>query len=456
MRRSRRYAAPVPESDTTWPSRLPLLLLAFIIATIAVLPGLPFVVSVPATVCLLWTLRQMWSASVEPAVSLVMAVGAAVAPAAIAAVVLPAVVLDDGQWIASVLGVLAIASGLASASRPRLFLGHLAVVAALHLYYVSSARPLIDVGFFVRGSTRGLLDGVNPYALTFPNPYNASETASFYAPQFVDGDRILLGFPYLPGAVVAYLPGSLLSDVRYVSVAAILVTTWLAWRLATDRVGRLLVAAMPVTPLSLLTTTCYWVEPLLALGVALLATSMARRSRSWGVVSLLLLLSVKQYAIVWLPLERLVRRRLGWSVLALAVALSAVVVVGFFLWDPDRFWLSVVQAQFSQPYRPDSVSLAVDLVNAGLPVPSVALSIGSLASGLLVALWVRVKAPTSTTWTVLGLALSFLATVLMSKQAFANYYFFIHVCIVIGIAAWPADSRRPAAVDVEAREDAHG
>jgi hypothetical protein len=209
--------------------------------------------------------------------------------------------------------------------------------------------------------------------------------------------------------------------------------------MATDPVGRMLVATLPLTALALLVSVNYWVEPVLVLGAALLAWSARRGSRTGGAAALALLLSTKQYAVVWLPLERLVRRTLGLRALLVGVGVAAVLVVGGLLWAPADFWRAVVRAQLVQPYRSDSVSLAVDLVNAGIPLPSVALSVGSLLAGLAIAGWVRATAPADATWLVLGLGLSLLGTVLLSKQAFTNYYFLIHACTVFGIALWPAD-----------------
>ena len=325
---------------------------------------------------------------------------------------------------------------------PRLFWFYLAAVAALHVFHVRDLAPDIDVGYFVRDSTAALLEGRNPWSLTFPNPYTAAETAELYAPELVHGDRITIGFPYLPSSVLGYLPGHLLGEVRLASVAAVLAATAIVWRMATDRVGRLLVVTVPLTALSLLVSVNYWVEPVLVLAVALLAWAVRRGSRAGGAVAVALLLSTKQYAVVWLPLERLVRRTVGVRALLVGVGVAAVLVVGAFLSAPEDFWRSVVTAQFVQPYRADSISLAVDLVNAGVPIPSAVLSIGSLLAGLAIATWVRVTAPATATWAVLGVGLALLGTVLLSKQAFTNYWFLVHACTAFGVALWPADLGR--------------
>ena len=423
----------------TWPSRLPLVALAGVASTLAIVQLVPFLATVPAAACLLVALASTRATGgAEP--RWVVPLAAAVAGVGvIAGQLVMALGFTDHPGAALALGGLALVTAVGAVVAPRVFWLHLVVAAALHLFYVRGPEPVIDVSYYLRDSTAALLDGRNPWSLTFHNPYSAAETARLFAPDLVDGDRILIGYPYLPGSLAVYVPGHLLGEVRLVSIAALLAGTALVWRMTTDVVGRLLVATLPLTALALLVSVHYWVEPVLVLAAALLAWSLRRGSRLGGGAAVVLLLTAKQYAIVWLPLERMVRRVLGVRALLVGVGVATLLVVGAFLWSPSDFWSSVVRAQFVQPYRSDSVSLAVDLVNAGVPLPATALSVGSLLAGLGVAWWVRATAPVDATWAVLGLGLSLLATVLLSKQAFTNYFFLIHACTVFGIALWPHD-----------------
>lgn len=425
----------------SWPSRSPLVWMTFVTSCLAFTETVPFLVTVPAAACLVIVLWRIRAGGEESPNTRVLAMGVLLTSVTLAQLL---VALGFGQRSvpALLLGVGALVTALGAVMRPRAIWLHLVVTAALHVVWIRGVDSDIDVGYFVRDSTAALMDGRNPFSLTFPNPYTAAESSQYWAPELVDGDRITIGFPYLPGALLGYLPGHLLGEVRLASVAALLVAVALVWRLTTEPVGRILVAALPLSPLALLVTTQYWVEPLIVLGVALMAWAVRRGSRSWGAVALVALLTVKQYAVIWLPLERVVRRRLGVRTLAWGVGVSAVLVGGAFLSEPSGFWRSVVTAQFVQPYRPDSISLAVDLVDAGLPIPVAALSVCSLLAGLGIAAWVRATAPANATWLVLGLGLSLLGTVLLSKQAFTNYYFVVTACTVFGVALWPTDHGR--------------
>jgi hypothetical protein len=422
-----------------WPTRLPLLLLSLFIGVLTVGGTPPLLVTVPIALLIVMVCAATRTGGSETGLivpaALVVAAGTVMAPLQLVWLALDAM---PAAVPFALLGACA-ASTILAALKPRWFYPHLALQAAFLVVMLKNIAPLGDVRILIGDSLGALLAGGNPYGLTFPNPYSAEETKRFWAPEFISGDRIDVGFPYLPGALIGDLPGYVLGDVRYASLAAVLLSAALAWRLTSDVVGRALVAALPTSVLSMTTVLGYWVEPLMLLGVALLTWSMANGRKSTGIIGLALLLTVKQYAVVLLPLEKLVRRRLGLRSLLVAVAAAAALVGAFFLVGPSDFWRSVVLLHFSQPFRPDSTTLSVDLVNIGVPIPSWAMATASLAAGLTVAGWVRVTARASATWTALGTGLALAATVLLSKAGHVNYYFVIHGCLVIGLAAWPRE-----------------
>jgi hypothetical protein len=59
-----------------------------------------------------------------------------------------------------------------------------------------------------------------------------------------------------------------------------------------------------------------------------------------------------------------------------------------------------------------------------------------LAAGLATALLIAWKAPRTPVTLATGFALCLLATVLLSKQAFVNYYALIAAALTISIATW--------------------
>lgn len=423
-------------------ARTPVLLLAALIATFVLGASVPFLVTLPATLLLAWALLSLRPGAPAQGPTLpyahLLAWGG---PLLMAALSTYATASGATRPVVVVTGVVLLGTSLAAAHFPRLFGVHLAVAALQLVVLVRTVHPPSDVQYMVGDSVAALLRGVNPYGLTFPNPYTVADTARFWNLDFISGDRIDVGYPYLPAPLLVDVPGHLLGDIRYASVLALLGATALAWRVATEPVGRLLVATLPATPLALRTTLGYWVEPVMVLGLVLLVWAMVTRRRWAGVLGGVLLLSTKQYAVVLLPLERLVRERLGARTVWVLTGVVAALIGGFFLLDPRAFWRAVVELHLSQPYRSDSISLATDLVDAGLPVPVAALSVASVVAGLCVALLVRWRAPAGAAWLALGTGLALLATVLLSKQAFINYYFVIHAALVLALAARPRESR---------------
>lgn len=406
----------------------------------------PFALTVPAAVLLVWMLAlapagprrqgrlegrtERWSTY---AVVLLLAVGAGMAS-------LMGEFHAESVVVAVAVPIVA-GIGMISALRASLAWAYFVALAVYLGLVVLTSDVMLDVHFLLVDSIRGLLAGHDPYALTFPNPYSETQTARYYAPEFISGDRINVGFPYLPTALFLDLPGYLVGDLQWSSAVAVFLTVLLAWKLTSDEVGRLLAVALGVNPLTLLVVTYDWVEPFLGLGVALLAWSVSRRRPAGGVAGIVLLLTVKQYAVVWLPLERLVRRTLGARVLIGGVLIAAVVITPFVVADPQAFWRAAVLLQMRQPFREDSRSLVVEVATLGGWTPSALASALSLCAGVATAWWVRRKAPPSATWASAGLGLSLLATVLLSKQAFANYYFLVLVALTFAAVSWPGDSK---------------
>ncbi|WP_415839401.1 glycosyltransferase 87 family protein, partial [Nocardioides zeicaulis] len=268
-----------------------------------------------------------------------------------------------------------------------------------------------------------MLHGTSPYAITIENPYDAAGTRAFYGPGVVVDGIVQYGFPYLPASLLLDVPAHLLGDPRWMHLAAVLLTTGLAWRMATDRLGRAVALLLVCGTTASTVVLAYWVEPLLA--ALLLLTVLAMRSgRTWAAVPLGLLFASKQYAVSYAPALVTVARSRGWRTVALAAAVGAVVVVPFVVWDPREFVRSVVELQFIQPFRDDAVSLLPGLkaLLGGLPDWAVQVS---PVIGLLVSALVAWRTRPGATAFAIGVALSLLVTVLTSKVGFMNYYYFI-------------------------------
>src|SRR4029078_11254266 len=115
-------------------------------------------------------------------------------------------------------------------------------------------------------------------------------------------------------------------------------------------------------------------------------------------------------------------RRLGTVAVAAGVALAGVLCLGFFAGAPSGFWNDVVTYIPLQAYRTDSVSLLVVVSQELGRPPSWVTSVVPLAVAFVVPPFVAVRLRAGATASAASFALGLLATVLLSKIAFANYF----------------------------------
>ena len=116
--------------------------------------------------------------------------------------------------------------------------------------------------------------------------------------------------------------------------------------------------------------------------------------------------------------------------------------------DPQAFYRSGVELQFIQPFRRDAISLlpAISELVGEIPASLVGVApfLGLVVSGLVA--WVTRPGPTSF---ALCVGLGLLATVLVSKVGFLNYYVFIGTALLVAGVTWPTDN--PASLRRESR-----
>jgi hypothetical protein len=117
--------------------------------------------------------------------------------------------------------------------------------------------------------------------------------------------------------------------------------------------------------------------------------------------------------------------------------LAAAITLPFFLINPAAFWKAIVEYQLIQPFRSDSISLLVSSVNSfGWPAPWT-YAVLPLAGGGLTALALALRTPRTPPAFAAAVGLTLLVTILLSKQAFMNYYFLVSGAFLIAAVAWP-------------------
>ena len=296
-----------------------------------------------------------------------------------------------------------------------------------------------DVQLFLHDGANALLHGHNAYSMTFPNIYPSPRAELFYGPGVVVDGRVTYGFPYLPVTLLVTIPGQLLGDVRFTQLIAMLITALVLRRLAPDRVGRAASVLGVAAPVAIPMLTGAWTEPSLVALLACLVLALERRRQAMLAVLLGLFLVSKQYVVIAVPVVWLIGPWLTRRLILICLGVAAAVTLPFFLVDPTAFWRAIVEFQLVQPFRADSLSLLVSSVKAfGWPPPWT-YSVLPLAGGGLTAIALALRAPRTPAAFAAGVGLTLLVTILLSKQAFMNYYFLVSGALLIAAVAWPTE-----------------
>jgi len=296
----------------------------------------------------------------------------------------------------------------------------------------ASPAPFIDVFVFQTQGSDALLRGANPYAMTFPNIYRHG---FFYGEHVVANGRLLFGFPYPPLSLfLALLARLAAGDPRYAQLTAIvLAAACMAW----SRGGRLAAGAaalLLLTPRGFYVLEMAWTEPLL---VGLLAATVfcaCRFPRALPVM-LGLMLCVKQYTVFMVPLIWLLtplRGRALWRLLVGAATTALVVSLPLALLDPTSFYWSVLELQFHQPFRIDSLSFLAASWSPGHAAPPWWLAFLGAAAAVAFSLW---RAPRTPAGFAAATAFVYCVFFALNKQAFANYYYFVvgSLCLAVAV-----------------------
>jgi hypothetical protein len=288
-----------------------------------------------------------------------------------------------------------------------------------------------DVQIFADEAARLLTEGKNPYSTRMPNVMGAD--LPFYWDGATDKNgRLPFGYPYMPLSAIFSIPGYLLGDIRLANAFAII---GIAFCLAYARpsvTSQLAATVFLLFPSTLLMLIMSWTEPV-ALFFLAATVFCSFRAPKWLFLALGCLIASKQYTLFLLPLLPLVFpdkakwRPLLWQSLGVAALLT----VPMALWDIDGFYRSVVQMQFKQPFRRDSLSYFVTVLRAGGPQLSPLLGFAALIAGLSFG---ALKAPrTAAGWLTAG-AVAYLGFFALNKQAFVNYYFWVFGLLITAVA----------------------
>lgn len=304
----------------------------------------------------------------------------------------------------------------------------------------ASPTPSIDVVVVHNEAMNALLDGKDPYRISFPNIYGDA-WKHFYNPSVVFGDRIAFGYPYPPVSLLFAIPGYVaFGDYRY---SLLMLLTGAALLIGYGRShlpAKLAAVALLTTPRGFFVLEQGWTEPmtifLVALTVYLLREGPLNASWAAGIM-----LAAKQY----LPfiglgvLRTLWLDRARWYWAATVIGLVGIAcVVPFALWHTNSFMRSVVWLQTVEPFRTDALSFLVWADRNGYGRGNFIWAVGAAIAAAVVSLVATKNTPS-------GLAASsafiMFTMFVFGSKAFCNYYYFVigALCIAIGAFAGPGE-----------------
>lgn len=343
---------------------------------------------------------------------------------------------EGGRLTAPVVISLIVTACLGAAAvrrRPRwsttvIFLFVVAYFSLLATWVALFDEPLVDVLVFHREAVAEASAGKNPYAMTFPDIYPPKWSDRFYGDGVSVGGTLQFGYPYPPLNLAVAALGTVFGDPRLGFLLCLTASVLVLWRLGGAGSGgpaAMLLAFSPVVPNVIYLA---WTEPLVLLAFTTTAYAIHRKPSvvpwMFGVF-----LAAKQYAILLSPLYLLTMQR-PWR--PAAILSRGVRVIGALLLftaplallDLPAYSWSVLELQFIQPFRPDSLSILAFVVNNfSWPPPN--LHVGAMVLAVLLSTTLVLRfAPQTKIGFAGGVAVVTLSFLLLSKQAFANYYLF--------------------------------
>lgn len=313
------------------------------------------------------------------------------------------------------------------------------VLAAL---YLRGHPARIDVEVVLREGVGEFLAGHNPYAMTFTNPYAAEESRLFYAPGILVDNRISLGFPYPPVVLLSAVPGYLLGDVRF---SGLIMVTWLALAIhgrGHSAVQRSQAVAVATAPGLLFALSNAWTETLSVtlLGLSLLA--FRRRNALFAGALLAAFFASKQYLVVALPCLWMLRAHARRAPVIAFCATGSALMVPWALADMSAFWRALSGAYAGGLVRADSISVLVQGILTWGWEESPLYRWLPVVVGLVVAFALAARLAQGSRSFAAAVGVTVMATVLVSKQSFFNYYYLVSMCFVLSAVIGSMTSSR--------------
>lgn len=307
-----------------------------------------------------------------------------------------------------------------------------------------SPQPEIDVWHFLKESITALLSGNNPYSIDYTNIYGDT-------PWYPSGRAD--SYPYPPMSLVFNLFYPLTGDPRWglllCHTSASIIIFLTARRANLNLLEAFAIGGMGFSaPFNHFLIEQSWTEPSLVFVLSLFSYFVFLKKEKAALVMAGLGLSLKQTMIVFIPFifsywslwsfwKKRNFRKIFWF-----LSLSFLSYGLFFIWSPLDLWNDLVVFHSKSPFRKDGLTL-LSWINTFHPIKSppswssflgmfIGVSIGSYF------LTKKIKSkdlfnPLRMSFFWFSFGLTYLLTLLLSKQAFTNYFYLVHFLLVLAL-----------------------
>jgi hypothetical protein len=311
----------------------------------------------------------------------------------------------------------------------------LVVSAGLGVWLIhASPDPYIDVVTVHKEALTALLDGRDPYRISFENIYGA-ESRHFYNPTAIVGNRLAFAYPYPPASLLLAVPGHVVfGDYRYSELAWLIVAAALIGFSRASIAAKLAGCLLLTTPRVWFVLEQGWTEPIAVFTLALTVFLLTRSPVGAGWAAGIFVVTKQYLGFTGLAVLRLLfmpERRRHWVAAAMVFA-AAAITLPLALWHPNAFMRNVVWLQMLEPFRVDSLSYLSWAAREGMGQGSFVWAVGAAIAAAGVSLAATRNTPGGFAASVAFTAFAMFA---FGSKAFCNYYFFVIGALCCGIAA---------------------
>lgn len=298
------------------------------------------------------------------------------------------------------------------------------------LIIINTPYPKIDVFDILQNASSGVLQGRNPYTMTFNQIY-ANRTPDY--------------FTYMPFSFLINIPArTLLGDVRFTSIVSLLITSLIIYKMGKkqnmkeDSYYNIILLFM-YHPLATLIVGEAWLDPILVALYSLFGyLFLTYKNKYWAYIMLALAFGIKQNMFLILPfLFKL--KSFNFQKLILAYLPVISIILFFLALSPQDFFADVVKEPLLRNIRFDALTFYSFIYNIypSIQIPKLFFLLPFIFLPIVI---LKQKGELGSFY--LTFAVWFLSSLIFFREAFLNQYYFVSSLLILSIFFYSQNSKR--------------